>query len=208
MSKSRLPRCDNGRGAIGAKMQLRRNALEAVEHPSVFDAFCGDGHMWQAVWSEAESYLGCDEKQLSLAEKHRRLVCDNKLALRSLDLSQFNIFDFDAYGSPWEQMVILAARRIWAPSERGAVVLTDGTSRKLRYGGAPHAMAQLAGVGASGAPTDATTETWQSFALAGWLKAANVKPLRQWRAEGKGSGLGGQRMVYTALVFEGQATLS
>jgi hypothetical protein len=43
---------------------------------------------------------------------------DNTRVLRAIDLSRFSIFDFDAYGSPWVQAVILADRRRVA---RGAI---------------------------------------------------------------------------------------
>src|SRR5262249_50784150 len=44
----------------------------------------------------------------------------------------FTVFDFDAYGSPWDQFTILAARRRLQPGERLGIVLTDGTWLKTR----------------------------------------------------------------------------
>jgi len=199
------PKCDNAKGARAAKIELRRNVLELVRPSRVFDAFCGLGEMWRGVWRDAEEYLGCDERQWTQSEQHRRLVCDNKLALRALDLSRFNVFDFDAYGSPWEQMTILAARRRWECGERGAVVFTDGTSMKLRFGGLPHSMASLVGVPTHKGATDADTDVIVRMALSAWLRRCNVRPLRQWLAQGHGSEKGGTRMLYTAVVFEGKA---
>lgn len=199
-------KCDNARGAHAAKVELRRNVLELVRPSRVFDAFCGLGEMWRGAWCEAESYLGCDERPWTPSEEHRRIVCDNALALRALDLSRFNVFDLDAYGSPWDQMTILAARRTWEAGERGAVVTTDGTSMKLRFGGLPHSLASLVGVPAHKGATDADSDALMRLALSSWLRRCNVRPLRQWQAQGHGSGKGGQRMIYTAVVFEGQPT--
>lgn len=197
-------KCDNAKGAHAAKIEIRRNVLEAVKPARVFDAFCGLGEMWRGAWRDSSDYLGCDEREWTPDEEHRRLVCENTLALRALDLSRFNVFDFDAYGSPWDQMAILAARRAWLPGERGAVVLTDGTSMKLRFGGLPHSMASIAGMPAHKGATDQDSDAVQRMALARWLNRCNVKPLRQWQAQGHGSSKGGQRMSYTAVVFAGQ----
>lgn len=195
---------DNARGAHAAKVAMRRNVLELVKPARVFDAFCGLGEMWRGAWMGADDYLGCDERPWTLDEQHRRLVCENKLAMRSIDLQRFNIFDFDAYGSPWDQLSILAARRRWAPGERGAVVLTDGTDMHLRWGSLPHSMARTVGVSARKSPGAHDSFALQRIALGRWLHAQNLTPLRQWAAQGRGSGKGGQRMVYTAVVFERQ----
>jgi hypothetical protein len=68
-----------------------------------------------------------------------RMCCDNLIALRVLDLRQFNVFDFDAFGSPWAQVSTLLSRRLWRRNEIGGLVLTDGSSMKIRYGGLPRA---------------------------------------------------------------------
>lgn len=193
---------DNARGAHNAKIRMRRNVLESVEPARVFDGFCGLGEMWRGAWCDAAEYLGCDERTWTPDEPHRRVVCDNKLALRALDLSRFNVFDFDAYGSPWDQMLILSHRRNWSPGERGAVVLTDGSSMKLRYGQMPRSLAMLAGTTTDKAATDADSDAIQRIALTRWLARCGLTPLRQWVAQGRGSGKGGQRMTYTAVVFE------
>ncbi|HVH77139.1 MAG TPA: hypothetical protein VM755_19655 [Stellaceae bacterium] len=47
--------------------------------------------------------------------------------MRAIDLAPFNLFDFDAWGSPWEHVAILCARRPVQPGERIGLVLTDGS---------------------------------------------------------------------------------
>jgi hypothetical protein len=189
----------NGSLGMAAKAELRRRVLEHVQPASVFDGFAGRGEMYWAAWHDAPAYIGCD-LTWELTDPGRRFAADNRRVLRSIDLQQFSVFDFDAFDSPWEQMVILAARRKWAPGERGAVVLTDGTSLKGRFGGADKALALLCGIKRlSGlAPTDASSKAQQSIALTAWCRRACVTPLKLWKAEGRS-----ERMVYTALVFEG-----
>lgn len=197
---------DNGRGAKRAKVELRMKVLAAVKPARVFDAFCGLGEMYRAAWSEAAEYTGCDSRPWDLSQP-ARYVADNILVLRSLGLERFNVFDFDAYGAPWDQMLVLMARRKWDPGERGAVVLTDGSSMKMRYGSMSSAMSKILGIERDALPrSDANSDALQSMLLTKWCVSSGVSALHCWRAEGKGSGRGGQRMSYTALVFEGQAT--
>jgi len=61
--------------------------------------------------------------------------------MRALPLQEFSIFDFDAYGSPWEHVIILCARRQVQPGERLGLVLT----LKLRFGAFDDALATLVG---------------------------------------------------------------
>src|SRR5262252_2796473 len=90
--------------ARAAKIEIRRNLLAAIKPARVFDAFAGAGELHDAVWCEAAEYVGCDEKWF---RDHRLMyVADNRRVLRAVDLTAFNIFDLDAYGSPWEQALI------------------------------------------------------------------------------------------------------
>lgn len=196
---------DNAKGAHAAKVQLRNNVLEYVAQARVFEAFSGLGAMFENVWHKATDYLGCDQRPWTPNEPHKRIVCDNRLAMRCLDLARFNVFDFDAYGCPWHQMLLLAHRRTWQPGERGAVILTDGSSLKTRWGAMSGAQAQLMGSTGQNLPRSAGTgDPLQRMLLQRWLKLAKVQTVKSWRATGRGSGRGGARMVYTALVFQGR----
>jgi hypothetical protein len=199
-----MAKTDNGRGAKRAKVELREHVLEAVQPARVFDAFCGLGEMWSSVWNKAASYVGCDSREWTADEKHKRFVADNRLVMRCVDLQAFNVFDFDAYGSPWDQLIILAKRRTWAEGEIGAVVITDGSSMKTRFGSVSTSMAAMLGVSRDGLPRSMKTAAEiQKLLIGKWCKVAGVRAQRIWRAEGKGSGRGGQTMTYTAIVFEG-----
>jgi hypothetical protein len=159
--------------------------------------------MYLGAWQSAESYVGCDVRELSIDEPMVRMCCDNLIALRALDLKQFNVFDFDAFGSPWMQVMTLLQRRLWKRKEVGGLVLTDGSSMKIRYGGLPKAMAHLIGRSEICACTLQEAIDAQAAALRAYIRRANITPLHLWRFEGNGSGKGGQQMSYTALVFRG-----
>jgi hypothetical protein len=194
---------DNARAAKQAKVELRKNVLDLVKPARVFDAYCGEGNMWRAVWKDAASYVGCDIIDWTPDVEFRRFQADNRIVMRAIDLSPINVFDFDAYGSPWDLMWILLHRRQWAKNELGAVVLTDGTSQGLRFGRVGGGLAKLLRVDRDSLPRKGDCAWAQKAALKRWTELARVKPLRLWQAQGRGSGLGGQVMAYTALVFAG-----
>ena len=198
---------DNNPEALAAKIDLREKVLSEVPDASVLDLYCGvERQMYEAVWKRANSYVACDARPWTPAEP-TRFVADNRVLLRCLPLEPFNVFDVDAYGSPWEQMLILAHRRRWASGERGAVVLTDGSNMQMRFGGVPHAIAQLVGLKClQGIPSIRSAHDLQGLALKAWVTKAGVTPVRMWIAEGHHIANGGKRhgdMLYMAVVFEG-----
>lgn len=159
--------------------------------------------MFDRVWREAGSYLGCDEAPWTTTTRITRLCCDNRIALRSLDLSRFNIFDLDAFGSPWDQMLILAARRRWLPGETGAVVLTDGSSYHAQFGSLSRAEAALLGQARAGRARKRELSIHHKL-IAAWSERAGVTLIRQWHAQGNGSGKGGQIMQYSSFILRGR----
>jgi TusA-related sulfurtransferase len=135
---------DNDGAFLEAKVALRRRALR--EAPGgVLDCFAGRGALWRIVWNEAPSYRGIEkDMQKALAHPGACFHCAADEALRALDLSRFTIFDMDAYGSPWGEIEIIAARRKMLPGERIAIVITDGSVRRALMGLTNHALARLA----------------------------------------------------------------
>lgn len=202
---------DNTKHSHDAKIDLRRRVLEHVEPAHVFDAFCGLGEMYRGAWKDAASYVGCDERPWDPKDERRRFVADNRRVLRCLDLSAFNVFDFDAYGGPWEQLVILAARRRWRAGEVGAIVLTDGSTRKTRLGQGSHALNALIGtktLAAFGVSLSSANDM-ADVALRAWYRRAGVVPRKAWIAKASAGDNGGMpAMRYTAVVFEGRGESS
>ena len=89
--------------------------------------------MWREVWHAAAGYVGCDLKWYR--DERLAYVADNRRVLRAIDLAPFNVFDFDAWGAPWEQVLILIARRPLLPGERIGLVLTEGSAFNLKLNG-------------------------------------------------------------------------
>lgn len=172
----------NHPAGLAAKIEVRRKVLTAIgaSEARVFDAFSGDGEMYRSVWREAVHYVGCD------LDWHRdercAYVCDNRRVLRAIDLSQVTIFDLDSFGSPWEQAIIVAARRIVQSGERIGLVLTEGSGLYLKQGGLPRAIVELTGL-KSRMPG---LGRWQGDvidrALAGLADRMNCRLEKRWEA--------------------------
>jgi hypothetical protein len=182
-----------------AKIELRRRTLHAIGagEAKVLDAFAGDGEMYRAIWREAASYVGCDLKWYP--DERRAYVIDNRRLLRAIDLRAFNVFDFDAYGSPWEQCMILAARRPVEPGECIGLLLTEGSSFNLKLGGMPKALQQLAGVRGHLAGGARHQDRLIDWAIAGLAKKMRCGIEARWQAARKG----GAAMRYVGLVLRG-----
>lgn len=197
---ARVAKVQNHAGASSAKIEIRRRVLDAIGADAlVFDAFAGAGMMYRAVWFSAAGYAGCDQRWY----RDERLcwAADNRRVLRSIDLAPYTIFDLDAWGSPWEQALIVAARRTVAPGERIGVVLTEGSGLKMRQGHLPKALAQIAGLGMHVAGTARLREEIVSRAVVGLAKKMACRAVQRWQAKSAT----GSAMTYIGLVLEGQA---
>lgn len=197
MRGDKYGRRKNHEAAVEAKAEIRANVLEEMQRLvqktvygamsgariSVFDAFGGTGEMYRRVWSKADYYEACD---LEWSRDARRVyVADNKQVLRSIPLEWFNIFDLDAYGSPWEQAMIIAARRTWTPGEHIGLLLTYGIGMKLSLGGLPRADAILADM-AMDFRDYHSRELVYERCLGGFLRRTGAEIVRQWRTAAKG----------------------
>jgi hypothetical protein len=206
----KVAKVHNAPAATAAKIELRRKVLEHLTPAHVFDCYCGpEGVMWAGAWKDAAGYVGCD-LEWHQDDPRRRYVGDTLRVLRNVDLAPWNVFDVDAFGSPWEVLTILAARRTWAPGERGAVVITDGSGKRLNFGAAPKALCALVGLSNFErlVPLETSGDTLRRIALQAWLARCRLKVLHAWVAESRGTREqlgGGYPMDFKALVFEGLA---
>jgi hypothetical protein len=190
---------DNGSQAHTAKVAIRKNVLSAIDDARVFDAFAGSGEMFSAVWKNAAFYTGCDQKP----QKGDRLMfcADNRRVLRAIDLAPFNVFDFDSYGSPWEQAIILAARRSTKPAEMLGLILTEGTGLFFRNNGIPIAIAELTGLRRIGMAGVAKNQDWIiNKSIEALARRMNCDVVKRWQAEGRT----GAAMRYIGLVLRGR----
>lgn len=188
---------ENHPSAKLAKIELRRSVLDAIgaEKCRVLDCFAGSGNMWKAVWVDAAGHVGCDQRWLPKSE-HRAFVCDNRRLLRCLDLSDWNVFDLDARGSPWEQAVILAARRKLSAGEAVGLVLTDGTMMQAKLGKVERNLARLAGVSPDLAGAHRQWERLTRAALYSLARQMGGEVSRLWVAEDRPRG-----MLYSAALL-------
>lgn len=127
----------------GAKIEIRKTILAQIPEPSVLDCFAGEGKVWRACY-QGLPYVGLDKKASS--DDRKVLNIDNIKYLRSADLSRFNVFDLDAYGTPWQQFLIVLNRRSFTAGESVAIFLTDGLSILARMGELPHGMKKYVGI--------------------------------------------------------------
>lgn len=196
--KSSAKKTNNHPASAAMKIALRRHLLDAVPHPRVFDAFAGSGKMFREVWKDAAAYVGCDLKWYR--DERSVFVARNERVLRAIDLSDFNVFDFDAYGSPWLQVQILAARRRIAPGERIGLALTDGSGLKLKMGQAPKALATLCNLASGTVPgINRVHAMLIGMAMAEFCRRTQTRVVAQWEHDRPGK----SEMKYLAFVLEG-----
>lgn len=198
--KRTAKKTNNHPAAAKAKAEIRERILEEIgpENAHVVDAFAGDGAMFRNVWHRAAGYVGCD--LVFYRDARTAFVADNRRVLRAIDLEPFNIFDLDAYGSPWEQALIVADRRRVVPGERIGLLLTEGSGLNLKLGGLPTALRVIAGLRPGLAGANRQQDAIIDLAIAGLCRRMNVTALRRWQATGKT----GAAMRYIGLVLEGK----
>ena len=190
---------DSSAAAARAKAAIRRLVLDAIgrERAHVFDAFAGSGQMHDAVWHAAASCTGCDLR--FFRDPRRAFVADNRRVLRNIGLAQFSIFDLDAYGSPWEQVIIIASRRRLAEGESLGLVLTEGAGMKMKFGDLPLALTQLSGVrGQPGVARQQDAIIDRAILRAAAMMGGAVR--QRWQADGRT----GSAMRYIGLVIRGE----
>lgn len=116
----------NDHSALHAKARLRIKFLQP--DANVLDLFCGGGRMYEMVYRDrAKKYHGVDNKKI-----HDPAICtlsDNSHFVRDNNISDFNVFDLDAYGSP-VLLLYTVVKKIKGP--KAAFFLTDGTPLRQR----------------------------------------------------------------------------
>lgn len=198
MRLSKVKQVDNHPGSMKDKIELRRRVLEAVGG-RVFDCFAGEGTMYAAVWARAPGgYEGCDLRYLP--GERLAFVADCRRVLRNIDLQPFSIFDLDSYGSPWEPVIIIAARRKVAPGERIGLVITEGSGLKLKFGGLPGALSTLSGATTKLPGAIRAGKELAGRAIAAMAKRMNCRIDKVWRAERPQ----GAAMLYFGVVLIGE----
>jgi hypothetical protein len=194
---------NNHHSGIKAKATIRQHVLDVIgaAQANVFEGFAGEGQLHRLVWHKAANYTGCDLEWYR--DERLAYVCDSARVLRAIDLAQFNIFDFDPWGSPWTHVYILAERRSIAAGERIGLVLTEGSGLKVGFGTLPVGLGRLAGMRAHVAGGRKGFADIIDRAIAGTCKRLSCQVIHRWQAEQKG----GAAVRYIGLVLEGLHTV-
>jgi hypothetical protein len=197
---------DNAPDGRLAKAELRRHVLAHITPSVVFDAYAGAGVMYDLVWRDADRYVGCDEVWANDARVC--YVADNRRVLRAIDLAPFTIFDLDAFGNPWEQALIICARRPrLTPRERLGLIFTDGSWTKVRFKtGGPALLGHVAGMTKlpPGIGTLTVYDQMLNRAVQSIARRLGGTIVKQWRAHGSK----GTNMRYIGIVVEGVPALT
>ena len=140
MSKFQGAKTDNAQ--ISAKEEIRKKILSEIENPCVLEVFCGAGEMYQKVWRKADCYTGIDKRKFF---DGRHTICgDAEKAIRVVDINKYNIFDIDAYGSPYNIISYIVQNRVF--DGETAFVVTDGSAMDLRLGRVSKGLRELSGI--------------------------------------------------------------
>lgn len=75
----------------------------------VLDLYCGNGEMYKRAYKDrALEYHGIDKEKV-----HDYNICElqnNLIYIKYNNLSKFNVFDLDDYGSPWKQFYMIVKK--------------------------------------------------------------------------------------------------
>ena len=159
--------------------------------------------MFRAVWHSAAEYVGCD-KQFYPHDARMAYVGDNRRVLRAIDLASFTVFDLDSWGSPWDQLYLIAARRPLAPGERIGLVITEGLGLKMNMGGTGKALAKLARIKTHMPGMGAARNDVIERALKRICEMMHATIAKRWQANGNK----GSRVAYMGMVLQGEVVSS
>ncbi len=114
---------------LGLKIVLRRAYLP--KKASVLDLFCGRGEIYKRVYQgNVQFYLGIDNFKI-----HDPNICrlaKNTVFVAHNDISRFNVFDLDDYGTPWLLLYLILRKKL--PSDI-TIFMTDGLILKQKLSG-------------------------------------------------------------------------
>lgn len=118
---------------LNIKVTMRAENLPAGNPLRILDCFCGDGEIWKGV---QKTVTDRELKILSIDVKNKtnqiHLIGDNRKFLSSMDLTQFDVIDVDAYGMPYDQLHMIFQR----PHKPGLVIF--GTWMRTVIGRIPY----------------------------------------------------------------------
>ncbi len=112
---------------LEAKVALRKHFLSKIRTPKILECFAGEE---RSLYKSC--YHGMDVTALDTKQIKGVLKIDNRDFISSQDLTGYNFFDLDAYGSPYELLLNIFYKK--QKDNPFVVIITDGLSRNLNYG--------------------------------------------------------------------------
>ncbi len=115
---------------INIKVGIRKAYLP--EKAKVLDLFCGYGEIYQRVYKgNVQAYLGIDHLKIHDPELCR--LIKNTVFVAHNDISEYNVFDLDDYGSPWMLLYLILKKRNL--QDELTIFITDGLPLHLQMTG-------------------------------------------------------------------------
>lgn len=93
------------------KVLLRIQSIEKLSKIVVLDCFSGEGTIWKEVKRRTKKDISSVRMDMKGDRSGIYLKGDNRKFLLSMDLSEFDVIDLDAYGSPFNQLEIILKRK-------------------------------------------------------------------------------------------------
>lgn len=90
------------------KVRLRLDSLETIKKQTinVLEAFAGDGNIWREVQRQTDKQINILKIEMKDHKKGVYLLGDNMKFIPLFDFSVYDVIDFDAYGSPYNQLKV------------------------------------------------------------------------------------------------------
>lgn len=159
---------DNDPLGFHYKVRLRVMSLKDRTEVKVLDCYAGEGKVWAAVQEKVDCKIIVTRIEMKKGMLGLYLCGDNRKFLKTLDLSQYDIIDLDAYGVPFQQLEIILRR-----GYRGIV---HGTFIQTGFGKLPSGLLTSLGYSARMVKKCPTIFTRNGFDK--WCKWLKIKGLR------------------------------
>ena len=106
------------------KVELRINHLPRKKNLKVLDAFGGEGRIWNKIEKITNKKLSVLRIDKEADKSGAYLKGANIKFMKNLDLSQFDVIDLDAYGTPYDQLEILFRHHRETDTLRAVIFVT------------------------------------------------------------------------------------
>lgn len=111
---------------------------------SVLEVFCGDGQMYKEVWKLSKRYTGIDKVKFF---DDRHTICgDAEKITSNINFFEYDVFDIDAYGSPYNVLYNLLPGIKRANKKQVYFAITDGTNMDLKMGRISRGLRKIIGI--------------------------------------------------------------